>query len=100
MLTEQFDVNHSTIARRLKKLSKVWKLAGWVPYEHNKAEPVRIFTEMLQRNEQNPISQFLVTGDDSWLLFKNIKKKVCVDPDQISEGIPKVHCKKAIWCVW
>uniref|UniRef100_A0A914CF45 Transposase n=1 Tax=Acrobeloides nanus TaxID=290746 RepID=A0A914CF45_9BILA len=41
---------------------------------------------------------FLVTGDESWLLFKNIKrKKVCVG--QIPKGIPKdVHCKKAMWC--
>jgi hypothetical protein len=31
MLAEQFDVDHSTIVRRLKKLGKVWKLAGWVP---------------------------------------------------------------------
>ena len=52
MLAEQFDVNHSTIVRCLKKLGKVWKLAGWVPHElseHNKAERVRIFTELLQR---------------------------------------------------
>uniref|UniRef100_A0A914CHY5 Mos1 transposase HTH domain-containing protein n=1 Tax=Acrobeloides nanus TaxID=290746 RepID=A0A914CHY5_9BILA len=95
MLAEQFNVDHST--RRFKKLGKVWKLAGWIPYElseHNKAERVRIFMELLQRNEQNPFLQFLVTDDESWLLFKNIKrKKMCVDPGQIPKGIPKdIHC--------
>ncbi|CAK9829646.1 Histone-lysine N-methyltransferase SETMAR [Anthophora retusa] len=31
MLAYNFNVDHSTIVRRLKKLGKVWKLAGWVP---------------------------------------------------------------------
>ena len=51
MLAGDFNVNQSTIVRRLKKLGKVWKLAGWVPHElsgNNKAERVRIFTDLLQ----------------------------------------------------
>lgn len=105
MLAEDFNVGQSTIVRRLKKLGKVWKLAGWVPHElsdNNKAERVRIFTDLLQRNDQTPFLKNLVTGDESWLLFKNVKrKKVCVSPGETPKGIPKdVHCKKAMWCVW
>lgn len=33
MLAADFNVDQSTIVRRLKKLGKVWKLAGWVPHE-------------------------------------------------------------------
>src|SRR3569833_2714372 len=33
ILAEMFDVDQSTIVRRLKKLGKVWKLAGWVAHE-------------------------------------------------------------------
>ena len=33
ILAEMFTVDQSTIVRRLKKLGKVWKLAGWVPHE-------------------------------------------------------------------
>ena len=78
MLAADFNVDQSTIVRRLKKLGKVWKLAGWVPHElsdNNKADRVRIFTDLLQRNQQTPFLKNLVTGDESWLLFKNIKKK-------------------------
>ncbi|CAK9796216.1 Mariner Mos1 transposase [Anthophora quadrimaculata] len=90
---------------RIKKLGKVWKLAGWVPHElndNNKAERVRIFTDLLQRNERDPFLKDLVTGDESWLLFKNLKrKKVCVLPGVSPKEITKVvHCKKAMWCVW
>ncbi|GFX25976.1 histone-lysine N-methyltransferase SETMAR [Trichonephila clavipes] len=105
-LAEDFNVNHSTVVRRLKKLGKVWKIAGWVPHEfsdNNRADRVRIFTELLQRNEQTPFLKNLVTGNvcESWLLFKNVKrKKACVSPGASPKGIPKhVHCKKAMWCV-
>ena len=53
MLAEDLNVDHSNIVRRFKKLGKVWKLAGWVPHDlsdYNKAERVRIFTDLLQRN--------------------------------------------------
>ena len=73
MLAEDFNVDHSTIVRHLKKIGKVWKLSGWVPHElidNNKAECVRILTDLLQRNEQTPFLKNLVTGDESWLLFK------------------------------
>ena len=101
MLVEDFNVDQLTIIRRLKKLGKVWKLAGWVPHElsdNNKANCVRTFTELLQQNEQTPFLQNLVTEDQSWLLFKNVKKKkVCVSPDETPKRIPKdVHCKKAV----
>ena len=56
MRAENFNVDHSKIVRCLKKLGKVWKLTGWVPHElsdKNKTDLVRIFTELVQRNEQS-----------------------------------------------
>ncbi|GFQ63756.1 histone-lysine N-methyltransferase SETMAR [Trichonephila clavata] len=104
MLAEDFNVNQSAVVRRLKKLAKVKKIAGWVPHvlsDNNRADHVhrRSFTELLQRNERTPFLKNLVTGDESWLLFKNIKrKKVCVSRGVYPKGISKhVHCKKAMW---
>lgn len=53
MLAEDFSVSQSTIVFLLKRLGKVWKLAGSVPHElsDNKVERVRIFTKLLQKNE-------------------------------------------------
>ncbi|GFW98958.1 histone-lysine N-methyltransferase SETMAR [Trichonephila clavipes] len=66
--------------------------------DNNRADRVRIFPESLQRNEQTPFLKNLVTGDESWLPFKNVKRKVCVSPGVSSKGIPKhVHCKNAMW---
>ena len=38
MLAEDYNVDHSTVVRCLKKLGKVWKLAGWVVHEQLKLE--------------------------------------------------------------
>ena len=76
MLAEDFNVDHLTNVLRLKKLGKVWKLAGWIAHvltDNNKAERVRIFTDLLLRNEQTPFLNNLDIGDESWLLFKNVK---------------------------
>ena len=81
------NVDHSTTVRPIKKLGKVRKLTGWAAHElsdNNKAERIRIFTDFLQRNEQTPFLKNLVTGDESWLLFKNVKRRnVCVSPKGI-----------------
>ncbi|GFV22656.1 histone-lysine N-methyltransferase SETMAR [Trichonephila clavipes] len=62
---------------------------------------VGIFTELLLRNEQTPFLKNLVTGGESWLLFKNVKRKVCVSPGVSPKRIPKHdQCKNAMWCVW
>ena len=48
MLAEDFNLDHSTMVRCLKKLGKVWKSARWVAHElseNNKAESVQIFTD-------------------------------------------------------
>ncbi|GFY55051.1 hypothetical protein TNIN_282451 [Trichonephila inaurata madagascariensis] len=78
MLAKNFNVRQSTVVHPLKKLGKVWKIAGWVLHElfdNNRADRVRIFTELLQRNERKPFLKNLVTGDESWLLFKKRQKK-------------------------
>ncbi|GFV48703.1 histone-lysine N-methyltransferase SETMAR [Trichonephila clavipes] len=77
-LSEDFNVNQSTVVRRLKNLAKVWKTAGWVSHElsnNNRAYRVRIFTELLQRNELTPFLKNLAIGNESLLLFKNVKKE-------------------------
>ncbi|GFV18594.1 alkylglycerol monooxygenase [Trichonephila clavipes] len=70
--------------------------------DNNRADRVRILSELLQRNEQTPFLENLVTGDESWLLFKSVKrKKVCFSPGVSPKGIPKhADCKKTMWCVW
>ncbi|CAK9821648.1 Histone-lysine N-methyltransferase SETMAR [Anthophora retusa] len=41
MLPQDFNVDHSTIVRRFKKLGKVWKLAGRAPHELSNNSPIK-----------------------------------------------------------
>lgn len=61
----------------------------------------QIFNELLVRNVKRPFLNSLVTDNESWLLFKNVKqKKVCVNLGETSKGIPKnIYCKKNMLCV-
>ncbi|GFR30149.1 hypothetical protein TNCT_53101 [Trichonephila clavata] len=78
ILAVNFNVDHSNIVCRLKKLGKLWKSAGWVSYELNdniKVECVRIFTDLLQRNEWSPFLMDFVTVDESCDFFSKTSKK-------------------------
>ncbi|KAF8794854.1 Histone-lysine N-methyltransferase SETMAR like protein [Argiope bruennichi] len=104
ILADNSNVDHSTNVCHLKKLGKIWKLVGWVLHkisDNNKAERVRIFTDLLQRNERGSFLKDLVTEDKSWLIYKNLKrKKVWVSSGVSPKGTKDVHCKKALQCVW
>ncbi|KAF0986074.1 hypothetical protein HZS_745, partial [Henneguya salminicola] len=55
MLAEYFNVYHSTIVRRSKKFGKILNGVRGVTRElpdNNKAERIRILTDLLQQNEQ------------------------------------------------
>ncbi|GFY77917.1 histone-lysine N-methyltransferase SETMAR [Trichonephila inaurata madagascariensis] len=105
MLAANFNVNNSTIVRRLKNLKRY---RNWLDgsltnsSNNNKAKRVLIFINLLQRNEWSPFLNVLVTEDEPWLFFKNLKrKKVYLWPGLSPKRIMKdVHCKKAMWCVW
>ncbi|GFY43395.1 hypothetical protein TNIN_343031 [Trichonephila inaurata madagascariensis] len=90
-----FNVDGSTIVSRHKKLGKAWGLVKQITNklsDNNKFERIRIFTDLLQRNEQSPSLKDLVTENESWLLFKNLKrKKVCVLLGVLPEGITAVR---------
>lgn len=75
MLAKDFNVDHSTIVCGLKKLGKVWKLAGWVSHELSYNNNVQIFSDLQQQNKQAPFPKNLVTRDESWLLLRNIKRR-------------------------
>uniref|UniRef100_A0A1B0ACA7 Uncharacterized protein n=1 Tax=Glossina pallidipes TaxID=7398 RepID=A0A1B0ACA7_GLOPL len=84
---------------------KAWKgvQIGWMvtrePSDNIKTERALIFSGLLQENGRGPFLKDLVAGDESWLLFKNLKRKedyVWLGVSQ--KGIMKdVHSKKAMW---
>ena len=62
-------IDHRSSSQKARKNMKIDEL-----YENYKAERVRIFNHLLQRNKQSPFLKNL-TGGEAWLLFKNVKRK-------------------------
>ena len=76
---ESFD--HRSSSQKARKSIEIDWMGPHELSDYNKAECARIFTDLLQRYKPSPFLKNLVTGIDSWLLFKNVKrKKVCVSP--------------------
>ena len=61
-----------------QKLGKLWKLAGCVPHElsdDNKTESLQNLQQFVATKRGNSVPGESVTGDESWLLFKNVKER-------------------------
>lgn len=95
LISGVFYLDHLTIVCCFEKLGKVWKLT-----DNSTAERARIFTDTLQQNEQVPFLITLAAEDESWFLFKNLKrKKVCVFPGVSSKGYRKMCTVRNVVCL-
>ena len=77
------NCDHATIVRHLHSMGKVKKLGVCVPHalsQNNKNQWVAICGSLLARHrlarEQHwPFLSCIVTGDDKWCLYSNIRKR-------------------------
>lgn len=77
-LAIQLHCHHSTVIRHLHQLGKVKKQGIWVPYElsaNNKNYRVNSCLSHISRMEQTPFLNKIVTGDEKWVVYNNVKRK-------------------------
>jgi len=110
-LAEKLDCAPQTVLNHLNALGKVQKLGAWVPHELTQStrnQRVTTCASLLARyrraaNQQRPFLPLIVTGDEKWVLYINMKqRKEWVDKDQ--QATPRVkqnlHPLKTMLCVW
>ena len=71
-------VSHTCIENRLKQLGYVRKLDTWVPREPKEkhlTQRVKSCDLLKKRNENGPFLKRLITGDEKWVVYDNIKRK-------------------------
>jgi len=70
--------DHSTVVRRLSALGKVQKLGTWIPHaltQANKERRVQTCTTLLSYSRRTNWLANVVTGDEKWVLYVNLKRR-------------------------
>ena len=90
----------------MARLGKVSKAKNWVPHElteNNGQQRVNSCISLHFRQHQMPFLDRIVTGDEKWMLYNNVKcKKQWLDCS--AKPIPQpcigLHPKKILLCIW
>lgn len=100
------NIDKSTAFRHLKKLGFISKLDTWVPHsltEKNKLDRVTVATSLLNRYQNEPFLDRIVTGDEKWILYNNVvRKRTWKEAGENAEIIAKsgLHPMKVLLSVW
>ncbi|XP_071035363.1 histone-lysine N-methyltransferase SETMAR-like [Parasteatoda tepidariorum] len=76
-IAEEFGIHRTTVGHHIKSLGFVLKQSVWVPHEiteNNLSDRVRMCSSHLIRHNMEPFLDRLVTGDEKWILYENIRK--------------------------
>ncbi|GFX85669.1 mariner Mos1 transposase [Trichonephila clavipes] len=105
-LSEQLNVDQSTVSRRLKAMGKIIKVSRWVPHEltDRQQENQKIACKMLLAHyKRKSYLLRIVTGDEKWIYFENFKRNQSyVDPGQPSKSTTRSKCfgHKTMLCIF
>lgn len=105
-LATTLNCSQKTICNQLHSLGKVRKLGKWIPHDlskNNKNQRVVICTSLLSRQNRLPFLEQIVTGDEKWVLYVNLKRiHQWVDRDKAPQPLTKqgLHPRKLMLSVW
>lgn len=105
-IAEKLHVSHTCIENHLKQLGYVQKLDTWVPHELKEThltQRINICDLLKKRNENDPFLKRLITGDEKWVVYNNIKRKRSWSrPGEPAQTTSKagIHQKKVLLSVW
>lgn len=102
----QLKISKTTVSDQLKRLGYVKKFDIWIPHELKKIhlmQRINICDMLLRRNQTNPFLKKLITGDEKWIVYNNVKRKRSWSkPGEPPQTTPKAetHQKKVMLSIW
>ncbi|XP_017062383.1 histone-lysine N-methyltransferase SETMAR-like [Drosophila ficusphila] len=103
---QELDMSHQTVINHLKKLGVTKKLDVWVPHEltrKNIFDRIDACESLLNRNKIDPFLKSMVTGDEKWVTYDNVRRKtVVVERGEAAQMVakPGLTDRKVLLCVW
>jgi len=105
-IADSLNINHMTVWKHLKREGYQKKLGVWVPHEltqRNLIDQITICEMLLKLNEMEPFLKRIITGDEKWVKYENIKRKrswsKADDPPQMISK-PELTANKVMLSVW
>ena len=77
-IAERLNLSNSTVHNHLKRIGLISKLDIWVPHaltERNLCRRVDVCDLLLKRQENDPFLKRIITGDEKWIVYNNVKRK-------------------------
>lgn len=77
-IAERLNLSNSTVHDHLKRLGLISKLNIWVRHvltERNLCRRVDACDLLLERQENDPFLKRIITGDEKWVVYNNVKRK-------------------------
>ncbi|GFW70985.1 histone-lysine N-methyltransferase SETMAR [Trichonephila clavipes] len=102
-IAENLHVSHTYIENHLKQLGYVQKLDTRVPHELKETQHINSCHLLKKSNENSPFLKRLITGDEKWVIYNNIKRKRSWSrPGEPTQTISKadIHQKQVLLSVW
>ncbi|GFV37618.1 histone-lysine N-methyltransferase SETMAR [Trichonephila clavipes] len=92
-IAEEFGIHHTIVGDHIQSLGFVLKQSVWVPHElteNNLSDRVKMCSSHMIRYNVEPFLDKLITGDEKWILYENIKRKMSYcKPGTSSATFPK-----------
>ncbi|XP_046831404.1 histone-lysine N-methyltransferase SETMAR-like [Vespa crabro] len=97
---ERLNLSNSTVNDHLKGLVLIPKLDIWILHvltERNLCRRVDVCDSLLKRHENDPFLKRIITGNEKWVVYNNVKRKRSWSKkDESAQSISKanIHQKK------
>ena len=99
---QELDMSHQTVINHLKKIGFKKKLDVWMPHDLMQ-ENMDASESLLNRNKIDPFLKRMVTGDEKWVTYDNVKRKRSwLKSVQSAQTMakPGLTGRKVLLCVW
>jgi len=105
-IAQELNIAQKTVWNYLNKAGYKKKLDVWVPHEltqKNLMDRISICESLLNRNKIDPFLKRMVTGDEKWVTYDNVKRKRSwSNRDEPAQTVakPGLTIRKVLLCVW